>query len=178
PIYMWGRVARSFLRLPAEGFAIATSCHADTVNDVLSMLARDLKLPAEVIRRLGVVVNIGLVGRLWPARRRFLTVNFIRPTAPTQQDEHARFGVSLLPLAIWDPITDCFLPATPEGLTELAGFLCMAPDELTTALDRRTALIVRLSQGRGVGVHALREAVDELTAAEQQATSDAASDDN
>src|SRR5262249_61362971 len=44
PIYMWGRVARAFLRLPEDGFAIATSCHADTIADVLSMLARDLRL--------------------------------------------------------------------------------------------------------------------------------------
>src|SRR5689334_6488128 len=53
-IYMWGRVARRFLRMPGDGYAVATSCHADTVHDVLSMLARDLKLPADTIRQLGV----------------------------------------------------------------------------------------------------------------------------
>src|SRR6185312_1302692 len=50
-IYMWGRVARQLLRLPEENYAIATSCHADTVQDVLSMLTRDLRLPAEDVRR-------------------------------------------------------------------------------------------------------------------------------
>src|SRR5262249_12077714 len=74
PIYMWDGKARKLLRLPGDGYAVATSCHADTVADVLSMLADDLKLSGEVVRRLGVIVNIGLVGNLWPPRRRFLTV--------------------------------------------------------------------------------------------------------
>src|SRR5215472_13229276 len=33
-IYMWDDVARRLLRMPQEGFAVATSCHADTIRDV------------------------------------------------------------------------------------------------------------------------------------------------
>ena len=43
-IYMWGQVARKLLRLPQQNYAIATSCHADTVEDVLAMLCDDLRL--------------------------------------------------------------------------------------------------------------------------------------
>jgi hypothetical protein len=78
-IYMWGRVARTFLALPEAGFAVATSCHADTVDDVLDMLLRDLRLPLAAAQRLGIIANIGLVGRVWPPRRRFLTVNLLAP---------------------------------------------------------------------------------------------------
>jgi hypothetical protein len=173
PIYMWGRVARRLLRLPAESFAVATSCHADTVDDVLAMLARDLKLPPDDICRLGIIVNIGLVGRLWPPRRRFLTVNFVRPTLPEAAlgPDGAKpkggvtgqsFGVSLLPLASWDQASDTFLPATQETLAELAGAVGMTPEALCATLERRTAFMATLADGRSVGVRAMREAMEEF----------------
>jgi hypothetical protein len=167
PIYMWGRVARQLLRLPADGFAIATSCHADTVTDVLSMLARDLRLPAGDIRRLGVIVNIGLVGRAWPPRRRFLTVNLLRPELPAGEARaDDGYGVSLLPLATWEPKSDTFTPLDEAGLAEVAALLGMTPESCADALNRRCAYIETLADGRGVGVRALREALDEFAAAE------------
>ena len=177
-IYMWGKAARTLLRMPKDGYAVATSCHADTVGDVLSMLRRDLKLTAEDVSRLGIIVNIGLVGRVWPPKRRFLTVNFVRPVLPlvdsgtsgSQPDGTARdFGVSLLPLSTWDQTSDTFIPAEQAALAELAGYLGMGEDELQAALDRRTACMEQLSQGRGAGIHAMREAVDELNAQERGA---------
>lgn len=179
PIYMWGRVARQLLRLPADGFAIATSCHADTVTDVLAMLARDLRLPAGDIHRLGVIVNIGLVGRVWPPRRRFLTVNLVRPEPPAG-DARADdgYGVSLLPLATWEPKGDTFTPLSEEGLAEVAALLGMTPEVCADTLNRRCAYIETLADGRGVGVRAMREALDEFTASEAGgAAPEAASED-
>jgi hypothetical protein len=171
PIYMWGRVARTFLRLPEDGFAIATSCHADTVTDVLALLAKDLRLPGEVIGRLGVVVNIGLVGRLWPPRRRFLTVNLNLPAtdAACSAAMPTHFGANLLPLATWDAASDDFIPATSQALDELARLLGMTSAELVITLERRTALIASLSEGRGAGPRAMRDAIETFTEAEQEA---------
>src|SRR3989440_10596493 len=76
PIYMWGRVARRYLALPNSGYHIATSVHADTMKEVISMYRTDLRLPAEDVRRLGVVVIIGLVRRSYPSRRRWFTTHF------------------------------------------------------------------------------------------------------
>lgn len=194
-IYMWGRVARKLLRLPEEQYAIATSCHADTMEDVLVMLGHDLRLPAEDIRRLGIVVNIGLVGHIWPPRRRFLTVNFVRPSAPVTDAVAAKddgdeddapaasavarnLGVSLLPLSCWDKTTDGFMSATPEVLAELAEILGMPEADLLDTLDRRTRLIQRLAAGKGVGVRAMRDAVDAFTAEESGVPLPAASDED
>ncbi|MGH2504974.1 MAG: hypothetical protein ACRDID_20885 [Ktedonobacterales bacterium] len=132
-IYMWGRVARKLLQLPGEGFAIATSCHADTIDDVLAMLRDDLRLPAEDARRLGVIVNIGLVGARWPYQRRFLTINYARPAGGDDEP----FGMSLLRLATWQSGDDSFTPATSETLAELARMLEMTPAELEAAIQRR-----------------------------------------
>ncbi len=157
-IYMWGRVARKLLAMPGDGFAIATSCHADTVQDVLTMLTSDLRIGPEAIRRLGVIVNIGFVGRGWPQRRRFLTVNFVRPT----EDPAYPTSIELLPLSTWDATSDTFLSASDEALAELAGLLDLPLADLTAALDRRTAALKQLSAGKGVGVAAFRQAVDTL----------------
>lgn len=187
-IYMWGRSARTLLRMPGDGYAVATSCHADTVTDVLSLLRRDLKLTTEDIRRLGVIVNIGLVGRIWPPKRRFLTVNYVRPTLPAADgaasgksdatDQSASdFGVSLIPLSTWDQTSDTFLPAEQAALLELAGILGMPEDEFHAALDRRVACIQQLARERGAGVQAMREAVDELATSERYEPSDSDGDE-
>ena len=169
-IYMWGGVARKLLRLPGDGYAIATSCHADTVDDVLSMLQRDLRLPAETVRGLGIVINIGVVGRVWPPRRRFLTVNFLAPQPP----DGAPDDVRLIPLAEWQSSTDTFAPATDAALAEVAAVVDMPLADFCAALERRQRLLEELSEGRGVGPSRMREAVDTLIASERQ---DADADD-
>lgn len=175
-IYMWGRTARQLLRLPEENYAIATSCHADTIGDVLSMLTRDLKLTPAEVGRLGVIVNIGLVGRVWPPKRRFLTVNYVRPvaagtldppSAPYSGSGARQHGISLLPLSTWDSTSDTFIPTDDAGLDELAALLGMERADLDAALARREQRIERLAQGRGAGISAMRQAVDELGALER-----------
>lgn len=171
-IYMWDDKAQTLLRLPQDGFAIATSCHADTIRDVLRMLRRDLQLTPDDVSRLGVVVNIGLVGRTWPPRRRFLSVNFLcpakQPDAPPDGSVEVQ-GVRMLPLATWDSSTDTFLPATDEALKTLAACLGLSDDEMTAALDRRRACLETLAKDRGAGIRTMREAVDALIAEERGA---------
>lgn len=161
-IYMWGRQARTLLRLPHDGFAVATSCHADTIDDVMSMLRQDLRLTAEDVRGLGVIVNIGLVGVRWPLRRRFLTIHFVRPAGGGDEPH----GVSLMRLATWDERSDTFTPATQEVMAELAGLLEMTEEDLEAALQRRMERLTALSSGQGAGLRAMRQAVDELYAEE------------
>src|SRR5260370_18507046 len=94
PIYMWGRVARRYLTLPAQGYHIATSIHADTIVDVISMYHHDLHLRAEDVRRLGLVINIGLFGRAYPPRRRWLSAHFCQPSAD------ARHSAAIVPVPL------------------------------------------------------------------------------
>jgi hypothetical protein len=170
-IYMWGRVARALLRLPEEGYAIATSCHADTIDDVMNMLLGDLRLTTADARRLGVIVNIGLVGRLWPPKRRFLSVYFADPAegddragAPSGHSGAAR--PNLLCLASWDPTTDTQICATDETLTHLAGALGMERAEFDTTLARREAVLAEQAQGKGSSPRVFRAAVEALQAEE------------
>ncbi len=187
-IYMWGRVARRFLDLPAEGYAIATSMHADTLDDVLSALMGDLRLSAEQMSRLGVIVNIGIVGRVWPPRRRFLTVNLLHSKTPAtpasaveQPDETtpsnmlpgpASEQLAILPLSRWEARDDCFSPPDADTLAQISAFLKMDSAAFNAALQRRTDCLQELAEGNGAGLRAVRRAIARLREEEarEQAT--------
>jgi hypothetical protein len=176
PIYMWGRVARKLLTLPASGFAVATSCHADTIDDVLRMLRRDLRLDPEDLSRLGLIVNIGLVGRVWPLRRRFLTVHYLRsrdlapldsqPTDAVREVLRTSKGPSdrmeLLRLATWQPQSDDLAFADDATLRQLAPCLGLTLPELTVAVERRTRCLDVLAKGQGAGIRPTREAIEQV----------------
>lgn len=158
PIYMWGRVARRYLALPAKGYHIATSVHADTVDDVIYMYQHDLRLGVEDVRRLELVVNIGLVGRVYPMRRRWLTMHFLQPHA----DPKCPDAVIPLPLSLWNEFDDTFEYADQSILDELANWAGMIPAEFAAALQQRTDCLEELSQGQGADMHQMYRAINAL----------------
>ena len=186
-IYMWGRVARRFLDLPAEGYSIATSMHADTLDDVLDALMGDLHLTAGQTSRLGLIVNIGLVGRVWPPRRRFLTINLLLPESPASDgattDEskvtplrQGREQVQVLQLARWVPQGDYFTTPDDATLAQVATFLNMDSASFTAALQRRIDCLQELSDGSGANLRATRRAIADISAAEEQSAGQAEQD--
>ncbi len=158
PIYMWGRVARRYLTLPARGYHIATSVHADTIDDVIHMYQHDLRVSVEDVRRLGLVVNIGLVGRVYPLRRRWLTTHFLQP----QADPKCPDAVIPLPLSLWNDFDETFERAKLPILNELANWAGITPTEFTAALQQRIDCLVKLTQGKGSDMHEMYNAIDKL----------------
>ncbi len=158
PIYMWGRIARRFLTLPAQGYHIATSVHADTIKDVLHMYQRDLRVPVEDIRRLGLIVNIGLVGRHYPPRRRWFTTHFIQPTPDPQRPD----AVVPIPLSLWNEFDDTFEHADVSILDDLATWIGMTSHDFNQALKLRTDCLQDLSQGSGVDEGEMYDAINDL----------------
>jgi hypothetical protein len=158
PIYMWGRIARRYLTLPAQGYHVATSVHADTIKDVLYMYQRDLRLNVNDVRRLGIVVNIGLVGRIYPPRRRWFTTHFIQPTpAPKGPDV-----VVPVPLSLWNEFDDTFEHADQPIWDELAGWIGMNCADFKTALQLRIDCLQEISQGSGIDINEMYDAVNDL----------------
>jgi hypothetical protein len=157
PIYMWGRVARRYLTLPARGYHVATSVHADTIREVIQMYQRDLRVSVEDIRRLGLVINIGLTGRVYPLRRRWFTTHFLKP----QADPACPDSVVPVLLSAWNEVEDTFEHADQTILDELAGWLGMTSAEFAPALHIRVDCLEELSQDGGVGLKEMYEAVEE-----------------
>ena len=164
PIYMWGRVARRYLNLTADGYHIATSVHADTIDDVLYMYQHDLRLRAEDVRRLGLVVNIGLVGHVYPLRRRWLTTHFLQAHPdPTQPD-----NVIPLPISLWNEFDDTFEHADQPILDDLAAWTCMTPDAFSKALKLREDCMEEIAQGSGVDMRQMYDAIRQLRRREKK----------
>jgi len=158
PIYMWGRVARRYLTLPAKGYHIATSVHADTIDDVIHMYQHDLRVSAEDIRRLGLVVNIGPVGRIYPLRRRWLTTHFLQH----QLDPKCPDAVIPIPLSLWNEFDDTFVHADQSILDDLASWAGTTPAEFSTHLRQRTDCLEELSQGQGTDMSHMYQAINTL----------------
>jgi hypothetical protein len=158
PIYMWGRVARRYLTLPARGYHIATSVHADTIDDVIHMYQHDLRVSVDDVRRLGLVVNIGLVGRVYPLRRRWLTTHFLQPQANPNCPE----AVIPLPLSLWNDFDDTFELADQPIFHELANWAGITPAEFSAALQQRIDCLEDLSQGQGADMQQMYKAIDTL----------------
>ena len=158
PIYMWGRIARRYLTLPARGYHIATSVHADTIDDVIHMYQNDLRVPVQDIRRLGVVLNIGVVGRTYPLRRRWLTTHFLQP----YPDPKCPDVVIPIPLSLWNKFDDSFEHADATILDDLAGWSGMTSSEFSKALQQRIDCLEELSRGQGIDTHEMYDAIEEL----------------
>ncbi len=158
PIYMWGRVARRYLQLPGQGYHIATSVHADTIVEVMEMFQRDLHLRVEDVRRLGLVINIGLVGHAYPARRRWFTTHFIQPDGdPGRPDV-----VVPVPLSLWNSFDDSFEHAGQTTLNDLARWVGMSAQDFQHAVDSRVALLEDLARDNTVGTQEMYDAIHEL----------------
>ncbi len=158
PIYMWGRIARRYLSLPAQGYHIATSVHADTINDVLTMYQRDLHLTPADIRRLGLIINIGLVGRSYPIRRRWFSTHFIQPTVDSAQSA----DIVPIPLSLWNSFDDTFEHVDASTLAELSGWIGLSSSDFNAALTRRVNCLKSISQHGGIDTEEMYEAIDNL----------------
>ncbi|GAC1568002.1 MAG: hypothetical protein NVS3B14_15820 [Ktedonobacteraceae bacterium] len=164
PIYMWGRIARRYLTLPARGYHIATSVHADTIGDVLDMYSHDLRLAAVDIRRLGLVVNIGLVGHVYPLRRRWLTTHFLQVHPDPKQPQ----VVIPLPLSLWNEFDDTFEHADQSILDDLADWAGLTPVAFAKALERRADCMQELSRRSGVDMRQMYDAIAQVRKCEKE----------
>ena len=160
PIYMWGRVARRYLQLPGQGYHVATSVHADTINEVMEMFQRDLRLRAEDVRRLGLVINIGLVGHSYPARRRWFTTHFIQPESDPERPDAAL----PVPLSLWNSFDDTFEHADQAMLNDLARWIGMSAQDFQHAVESRVVLLEDLARDNTVGSQEMYDAIHELRA--------------
>ncbi|GAC1422572.1 MAG: hypothetical protein PVS3B3_14950 [Ktedonobacteraceae bacterium] len=158
PIYMWGRIARRYLTLPSKGFRVATSVHADTIDDVMRMYSQDLHLNPDDIRRLGLIINIGLVGRTYPPRRRWFSTHFVSPQADPKHPD----AVIPTPLSLWNEFDDTFEHADQSTLDELATYVGVTQQEFNRGLKLRVDCLKDISQGSGIGSREMFDAVNDL----------------
>jgi len=153
--YMWGHKARRFLMLPSQGYRIATSVHADTIDDVLHLYQYDLRLRVEDMRRLGLVINIGLMGNGRSPLRRWISTYFLQLQIDPQRPE----AVLKLPLSLWNERDDTFKHADSSVLAQLATHIGLSPCDFTASHKQRIACLKELAQGKGADMHEVYDTI-------------------
>jgi hypothetical protein len=125
-VYLWGsRIYKTF-ELMDKGYAIGSTMHAETVDDVVAILnSEPLCVPPERIARLTLVINLYVSGTYSVSMRRFNTVNMLLPGSGDASDG-LLLGVRPLLLSRWNRAKDAFEhrfgePDVQATLAEWAG---------------------------------------------------------
>jgi hypothetical protein len=145
PVYTWDDHARRAFELLAEGYSMATTMHADTLEGVLQQLEGDLSIPRSQIAKLTFVVPLYIGGTQGPIRR-VARVHFLQPSGN---------GVAAGDLASWERDGDTFtLLSDPAQRAAFAHWAGLSEQELDAELDRREGFLRQL---QSKGVESVRE---------------------
>ena len=136
PVYSWGPYVVKSFELLAEGYSLATTLHAETVEEVIEQLVEDNDAAPEHVARLEFVVPMVIETRDGQTLRRVRDVGLLSNGAG---------GVEIERLAEWNAKADTFSvleePSSREALAERLG---MPLDAFESGLAEREAFLQRL----------------------------------
>ena len=168
-VYLWGSRIYKMFELIQSGYAIGSTMHAETVDDVIAMLNSDpLNVPPAWIARLTLVINLYVSSTYGNATRRFNTVHMLEPDIEDPKEPMPGSpvvpGVRPVLLSLWDRKTDTFdhLYEQPDLEQKLAAWAGVTPQEWAADVAHRKAYLDDL-RAKGVrGVTATRGALAHL----------------
>lgn len=161
PVYTWDSYARRAFELLAEGYSLATTVHADTVEEVLTILREDIGVPPEHIARLTFIVPLavspgtGGVHRPPPpgAKRRVAEAAFFQPDGAS--------GYTSRSLARWDEATDSFAVLETENDRRAFAEWCgLPPEALAAEMHRREAFLNALLENDTASIPEVNAAIE------------------
>jgi type IV secretory pathway ATPase VirB11/archaellum biosynthesis ATPase len=161
PVYSWDGYARRAFELLAEGYSLATTVHANTVDEVIAILRDEIRVPAEQIAGLTFIAPLHLdrdqeAGQL---RRRVREVAFIQPGAGGD--------VAYRSIVRWDRDTDTFaILESTEDRQALARWCGLVPEALLAEIERREAFFQRLLAKGTSSIPEVNAAIERFYAAE------------
>lgn len=163
-VYLWGsRIYKTF-ELLEQGYAIGSTMHAETVDDVIAILNSDpLCVPPERIARLTLVVNLYIGGGYGTSIRRFNTVHMLEAGRGDASDGLLP-GVRPVLLSSWQRAIDTFEHhfEQPELVAKLASWAGVSPEEWQADLAKRKVYLEKMREDGVVGITATREGLKGL----------------
>jgi hypothetical protein len=136
PVYSWGPYVQKAFELMADGYSLASTMHAETVEGVIEQLTDDCDVPARNVGHLAFVVPMFVGARDGRRVRRVSELAVLEPLGPSY-DRHT--------IAKWLPQSDTYeVLTTPAQLNALARRLGMEDDELIHELTKREQLLETL----------------------------------
>ncbi len=141
PVYSWGPYVQRAFELMADGYALASTMHADTVDGVIAQLRDECDVPERLLGNLALVVPLYVGASGGKRIRRVREVAVLEPLGPA----YDRCSV-----ARWRPDADAYdVLATPAEINAMARRLGMEEGEFIDALHRRETFLEAL-MGEGV----------------------------
>lgn len=137
PVYTWDEYARRAFELLAEGYSMATTMHADTVDGVIRQLNGELGIPRRQIANVTFVVPL-YVGRGRETVRRVLQTALLLPNGN---------DLRIVELTRWHRDPDEFgVLANDRARESFATWAGLTPEALDFELDRREGFLQRLAR--------------------------------
>lgn len=136
PVYSWGPYVQKAFELAADGYTLASTMHAETVEGVIEQLTDECDVPEQNIGHLAFVAPMFVGHRDGARLRRVSEVAVLEPLAKSY-DRHT--------IAKWDAEADRFdILTTPAQINAAARRLGMKDDEFLEELGRRQQLLESL----------------------------------
>lgn len=136
PVYSWGPYVTRAFELAADGYSLASTMHADTVEGVIEQLTDECDVPERQVGHLSLVVPIFVGSQGGRRVRRVSEVAVLEPLG-AGFDRHS--------IVRWDAGSDSYdMLATPAEINAAARRLGMDEDELLSELTRRTEFLEAL----------------------------------
>lgn len=149
PVYSWGSHVQRIFELMDTGYALASTMHCDSVEEVVEQLVTDIGVDRSLVGNLTLVVPIAIEWQGGSVRRRVTEVAMLRK---------GEEGPAKTTLAAWDGPSDRFGQPEEGGLAELGQFLALDPTEVAADVESRAGLLAGLVEKRAVAA-AIEEAI-------------------
>lgn len=163
-IYLWGsRIYKTF-ELLNNGYAIGSTMHAETVDDVIAILnSSPLKVPPEWIAQLTLVINLYVSSTYGTSIRRFSSV-YMLEAGNRDGTESLLPGVRPVLLSRWNRPTDTFEHSFNRSDTQakLAAWAGCSPQDWAADVARRKSYLEKLQADGVLGIAATRGALRKL----------------
>jgi hypothetical protein len=163
-VYLWGsRIYKTF-ELMDGGYAIGSTMHAETVDDVIAILnSEPLCVPPERIAKLTLVINLYVSGTYGSSVRRFNTVNMLVPGKGDASDGLLP-GVQPMLLSSWDRRHDHFEHrfTRPDVQARLAEWAGIPIGEWQADVTRRKAHLDKMRRDGVIGIAGTRSGLNAL----------------
>jgi hypothetical protein len=136
PVYSWGPYVQRAFELMADGYALASTMHAETVDGVIAQLRDECDVPERLLGNLALVVPMHVGANAGRRIRRVREVAVLEPLGAA----YDRCSV-----ARWQPDADAYdVLATPAEINAMARRLGMDDEAFMNALHRRETFIETL----------------------------------
>lgn len=154
-VYLWGPNATRAFELLSQGYALAATMHADSLEEVIGILEGEpLRVPRSWLARLTLVMILRVVSANGRVLRRTHTVHLLQPGKESQ-------SLAISCLAEWEPAGDSFRHFTAPHLKDLGRVAGMGTRQLAAELARRESFLEGLARQGIASIPAFRKALSQ-----------------